>query len=62
MVAPAVTVTVAALTELAKLGLQIYFASGRQAGLTDEQLEELLNSERERFKKNVSQPLPDVSE
>ncbi len=60
--APAVSVTVAALTELAKLGLQIYFASGRQAGLTDEQLEELLNSERERFNKNVATPLPDIPE
>ena len=60
MVAPAVSVAVAGLTEVAKLGLQIYFASARQAGLTEEQLVELLDSERARFEKNIAIPLPDV--
>jgi hypothetical protein len=60
MIDPTVTIAVAGLTELAKLGLQIYFASARQAGLSEEALVELLNSERERFEKNISQPLPDV--
>ena len=60
MVAPAVTIAIAGLTEVAKLGLQIYFASARQAGLTEEQLVELLDSERARFEKNIAEPLPDV--
>lgn len=57
-----VTIITASAIELAKLGLQLYFASGRQAGLTEEQLAELLNSERERFKKNIATPLPDAPE
>ena len=46
--------------ELAKMGLQVYFAAARQAQLTEEQLVELLDSERERFEKNMKKPLPDV--
>lgn len=50
----------ASAMELAKLGLQVYFAAARQANLTEEQLVELLDSERERFEKNISQPLTEV--
>jgi hypothetical protein len=56
----AVSVAIAGFVELAKLGLQVYFSSVRQAGLTDEQAEELLQSERDRFNENVSKPLPEV--
>lgn len=62
MVDPVVTIAATGLIELAKLGLQIYFASARQAGLSEEALVKLLNSERERFEKNISEPLPDVPE
>lgn len=55
-----VTILAVSAIELAKLGLQLYFASGRQAGLNEEQLKELLDSERERFERNINQPLPDV--
>lgn len=56
----AVTLITTSAIELAKIGLQLYFASARQAGLTPEQTDALLVSERERFNKNISQPLPDV--
>jgi len=59
MVEPVTLVTASAI-ELAKLGLQLYFASARQAGLTEEQLVELLDSERARFDKNINETLPDV--
>jgi hypothetical protein len=55
-----VTILVASSIELAKLGLQIYFASARQSGLTDAELNSLLESERNRFEKNSNVPLPDV--
>jgi len=60
MSASAVPVIVSGFVELAKLGLQVYFSSVRQAGLTEEQAEGLLKEERERFDKNVSKPLPKV--
>ena len=55
-----VKITTSGLIELAKLGLQIYFASARQAGLSEEALVDLLNSERDRFEKNIKEPLPEV--
>jgi len=50
----------AAMIELAKLGLQIFFALSAAADLTEEEKVSLLNEERARFKKNIAQPLPDV--
>lgn len=55
-----ITILAASAIELAKIGAQIYFASARQAGLTDQEMEILLEEERSRFQKNVSAPLPDV--
>ena len=46
--------------EVGKLILQAFFAWSREKNLTDEQLDTLLQSERARFIRNVSQPLPDV--
>lgn len=61
MVDPAtVGMVVSGVVEVSKLIAQAYFASTRQAGLTDEQAMELLESERERFKRNIAEPLPDV--
>lgn len=55
-----VAIAISGVAELAKLGLQLWFANARMAGLSEEQIDALLDSERERFKKNISQPLPDV--
>jgi hypothetical protein len=55
-----VTLIATSAIELAKVGAQIYFASARQAGLTEEQQQELLDSERLRFQENIKTPLPDV--
>jgi len=57
---PEVAIYVSGAVELAKLGLQLWFAQARQAGLDEQAIETLLNSERDRFKRNISQPLPDV--
>jgi len=50
----------AELIEIAKLGLQVYFALSNAANLTEEEKQALLTSERERFEKNRATPLPDV--
>ena len=55
-----VTLLATSAVELAKIGLQIYFASARQAGLTDQEMDNLVEGERDRFDKNIQQPLPDV--
>jgi len=55
-----VAAVISGVAELAKLGLQLWFANSRMAGLTDKQIDDMLDSERERFRKNVSTPLPDV--
>lgn len=55
-----VTIVATSALELAKLGLQLYFAYLRQSGLSPEEASALLNSERERFEKNIGEPLPDV--
>lgn len=55
-----ITILATSAIELAKIGAQIYFASARQAGLTEQEIEVLLEEERARFQKNISQPLPDV--
>jgi hypothetical protein len=55
-----VTIIATSAIELAKLGLQIYFASAQQANLTDEQMTKLLEGERTRFQENIKQELPDV--
>ena len=50
----------AELIEIAKLGLQVYFALSNAAGMTEDEKHKLLTSERERFEKNISKPLPTV--
>jgi len=50
----------AELIELAKLGLQVYFALTAAAKLSEEEKQKLLISERERFEKNRTTPLPEV--
>lgn len=54
------TIAIAGVIELAKLGAQIYFSATRQAGLSEEEKEQLLMSERDRFNKNIQEELPDV--
>lgn len=46
--------------EITKLIAQLYFAAARQAGLTEEDAQKLLDSERERFNENIAEPLKDV--
>jgi len=55
-----VTLLATSAVELAKIGLQIYFASARQAGLTELEMDNLIDEERNRFNKNIEQPLPEV--
>lgn len=43
-----------------KLGIQFLIAQARAQGMTDEQIDVALESERERFRRNVAEPLPDV--
>ena len=50
----------AELIEIAKLGLQVYFALTNAANLSEEEKQKLLDSERERFEKNRAEPLPYV--
>jgi len=57
---PEISIAISGAVELAKLGLQLWFAQARQAGLDEQAIDVLLNSERERFKNNIAQPLPDV--
>ena len=38
--------TIAAITELAKLGIQVYISYMKQAGLTDAQIDEAFQSAR----------------
>lgn len=46
--------------ELVKGLLQLSFAYMQAAGLTKDEKEMLLQSERERFERNIKTPLPDV--
>jgi hypothetical protein len=55
------TLVVGAGIEITKLIAQLYFAAARQANLTEEDAMKLLDSERERFKANIEEPLNDVS-
>ena len=55
------TLVVGASIEITKLIAQLYFAAARQANLTEEEATKLLDSERERFKANIEEPLKDVS-
>jgi hypothetical protein len=48
------------IIEAVKLAAQLLFALQAQAGLDDQQMDDLLNSERDRFKANRAKPLPDV--
>jgi len=57
---PEIAVVVSGAVELTKLALQLWFAQARQAGLDEQAIDTLLNSERDRFKRNIAQPLPDV--
>ena len=48
----------AELIEAAKLLAQLYFSLTAAANLSEQEKTDLLNSERERFKKNREQGLP----
>jgi hypothetical protein len=50
----------AIVIEIVKGLLQLFFALSAQANLTTEEQSMLLMNERERFRKNVSKPLPEV--
>jgi len=50
----------AIIIELVKGLLQLSFAYMHQAGLDEGEKAVLLQSERERFQKNIQTPLPDV--
>ena len=54
------TTVIAALIELAKLGLNSYFSIMRLAGKTDAEIDSMFIDERERFKSNNPDDLPDV--
>lgn len=48
------------IIEAIKLAAQLLFALQTQAGLDDQQMDDLLNAQREEFKTNRSKPLPEV--
>jgi len=48
------------IIELGKLGLSMYFEAMKQAGKSDEEMEELYKSERAKFYANRPETLPDV--
>ena len=50
----------AAIIEIAKLAIQLFFTLSNAANMTEAEKQELLVSERARFEKNLSQPLPEV--
>jgi hypothetical protein len=54
------TTIVAALIELAKIGLNSYFSLMRLAGKTDAEIDAMFLDERTRFKANAPGTLPDV--
>jgi len=39
-------IVIAAITELAKMGMQVYISYMKQAGLTDEQIDEVFKQSR----------------
>lgn len=49
-----------ALVEIAKMGLQIWFANMRMAGKSEEEIDKLYDSERGEFDRNKPDYLPDV--
>jgi len=50
----------AGLIELAKMGLQIWFAAMRQSGLSEEQQKLLYEKQKAQFLQNEPNKLPDV--
>ena len=54
------TTVIAALIELAKLGLNSYFSIMRLAGKTEAEIDSMFIDERERLKSNNPDVLPDV--
>lgn len=46
--------------EVTKALLQLGFAYMEKAGMTEEEKQVLLQSERERFNRNIQTPLPEV--
>ena len=55
-------IVIAGLIEIAKLGLQTYFTSVRQAGLTKEEGNALFEKEQAKFNDNNPDKLNDVPE
>jgi hypothetical protein len=49
-----------ALVEIAKLGLQVWFANMRMAGATEEQMKQIYAEQDKNFKENKPEYLPDV--
>ena len=50
----------AVLIELAKFAAQMSFAYMNQAGMSEEEKDQLLNGERDKFSKLIQTPLPEV--
>ena len=46
--------------EALKLGIQFLIAQARMNGVSEEEIDGILNTERERFRKNIAIPLKDV--
>lgn len=53
---------IAALIELAKIGLNSYFSLARLAGKTDAEIDAMFLDERRRFKANAPETLPDIDD
>jgi len=53
-------IIVTAGVEALKLGIQFLIAQARMNGVTEEDINGILNTERERFRKNIAVPLKDV--
>lgn len=51
-------IVLAAIAELAKLGMMYLIANAKQAGLTDEQLDKLYNDTKTKFLKNDPANIP----
>jgi len=51
---------VVGLTELAKLGLQMYISSMKLAGKSDTEIQEMYTQMKEEFERNDPTNLPDV--
>lgn len=51
---------ISGVVELLKLGIQYQVTKARLAGLSEEEIMKVLDGERDRFQKNIAEPLRDV--